>query len=370
MTLKKYITYQCDTCKRTKDLPTDKLHGFINLCTITQNCKGRLKPIATKNLREILPSSVSSSLSNWKPRTSINSGESPAISNEEVIYFNAASSTSKILTLAVKGIPASLPSVVDIKFSIEKAESQSYIEYTYTLAANSDTIIGTDNSSYGKMLRFFVTDVVMVYVNGVLLLETDYVLNFQGTNGYSVTINQKKKVQSAVKVVVFQNVPIAETTPIIFTKNSELDINSAWENVTSVTINSDVWTLYSCLDLSELPVNTILTLYQGATFSNALNLTELTNVNLLLAYDPFTPIDRINSCLVSFDKLSAENQHLRIYSHNGSNQVQITNHTLDLSLSIRITTVKDPMNELVNTLSQASIDPVLLPSNLTVIGPI
>ena len=368
MTFKKFITYQCNICKRTKDMPTDKLHGFINLCTITQNCGGRLKPIATKNLREILPSSSEANLVNWKPRTQQEAAIQ--LQEEPVVHLNLASSSAKVLTMAVKGDPNLLPLNIDLKFSIELADSQSYLEYTYTLAAGIDTIIGTDNSSLGKLLRFTNNDVVMVYINGVLLSTSDFTLNYQGSTGYSVTLHTIKNVQTSAKVVVFQNVPIAETSALTFSKNSNLDISSAWENVNSVLINGEQWTVYSCVDISALPINSILTLYEGSSFSQTLPNTPLDQLRFLAAYDPFTVVDRIYNAVVSLANLSAENQYIRVYSHAGLVQLQTTNKTIDMLEIIRVDEVNDVSKELVTSLINSTLEPTLFPTNSSVIGPV
>ena len=100
----KYKRYKCDTCNKEIDLDNNPTHAFIDKCTLTAGCKGRLRFIQSKNIKDnvlnfdsVLQSSKIGGLT-----------EDYTLGN----YVNASSSSSNDLVIAVKNDPTFVDSTI------------------------------------------------------------------------------------------------------------------------------------------------------------------------------------------------------------------------------------------------------------------
>jgi|688.fasta_scaffold06347_31 hypothetical protein len=381
---KKFVTYKCNTCNRTKDVEASSLHSFINLCSITLNCSGKLLPIATKSLRNVLASAPVDGVPDWISRFEIsrNQTSSTINSSEQNLYVTLASSSSLALSLAVKRQNPSInnnPSSLSISFATQQSEVNTFDEFTYFISSTFNSVSGPDSTSSKKVLRFTSSDIVKVFLNGVELIEgtliNDYRLNYNGQNGYQVVFNTSYSISSVVKVIVYQNQNIVLSNPITFTRNtllvSNLENQTSWTNVSTIEYGNDTYDVYTCLDTLSLPANQILNLYpNGNHFSSNVIYTDLNNFRFLLAYPPFSVIDRIYSAFVDFNNLSDVDYHLRLYSNNGSITLEVSKNSISYVSFAPLIHVADDNLEWLSSADVITDDTSLIPNNPKIIGPI
>jgi hypothetical protein len=364
MTIKKFITYECDTCKRAKDLPVDLIHGFVDKCTITKNCTGRLFPIKAKNLRDILPTKGAAGLQNWSPRGT----NSPSVSSvNQLIEYDISSNVNRAMTLISKEPFATAPSTYSLSFTVQLDSVQDYIEYDYTLASGSKIVIGKDTS--GKTLRFLPTDLINVYVQGVLRPQADatlgYTLNYQSDVGYSVEFNTAQSFATSVKIVVFQGVTLTETTPLYFTKNSILSIDSAWANVEAVNLAGEQWTVYTCTSTTGLPDNSQLNLYEVALDPIK---SRLEDFYFLLSYSPYSIADRVYSIGVQLNRLSLPGQYIKVTFANNIKTLKISSDSLAELKNLQLLKLKTASAEILSTADTSSAQ--VIDFATSIIGPV
>jgi len=385
MNNKKIVTYKCTTCNRTKDYEASKLHSFIDLCSITLNCSGKLLPIATKSLRNVLASAPVDGVPDWISRfENTNANQITSInSSEQNLYVTLASSSSLALSLAVKRQNPSInnnPSSFTVSFATQQFEVSTFDEFTYFITSTFNSVSGPDTTSSKKVLRFTSSDIVKVFLNGVELTEgtliNEYRLTYNGQNGYKVVFNTSYSVSSTVKVIVYQNQNIVLSNPITFTRNtllvSSLDNQTSWSNVSTIEYQNDIFDVYTCLDTLSLPANQILNVYpNGNHFSSNIVSPELSSFRFLLSYPPFSVIDRIYSAFISFDNLSDVDNHIRLYSNKGSITLEVSKSSVSyVSFAPLLHVADDNLEWLSSATISITDDTSIIPNNPYIIGPI
>jgi len=385
MNNKKIVTYKCTTCNRTKDYEASKLHSFIDLCSITLNCSGKLLPIATKSLRNVLASAPVDGVPDWISRfENTNANQITSInSSEQNLYVTLASSSSLALSLAVKRQNPSInnnPSSFTVSFATQQFEVSTFDEFTYFITSTFNSVSGPDTTSSKKVLRFTSSDIVKVFLNGVELSEgtliNEYRLTYNGQNGYKVVFNTSYSVSSTVKVIVYQNQNIVLSNPITFTRNtllvSSLDNQTSWSNVSTIEYQNDIFDVYTCLDTLSLPANQILNVYpNGNHFSSNIVSPELSSFRFLLSYPPFSVIDRIYSAFISFHNLSDVDNHIRLYSNKGSITLEVSKSSVSyVSFAPLLHVADDNLEWLSSATISITDDTSIIPNNPYIIGPI
>lgn len=252
---KKYVTYKCNKCLRTKDIEIDNstyyqsLQGntststrqritffnpFIDKCNITQNCDGKLIPLSSKSVRSVLPSLPQEGLIDWSPRNKLNLPTSSKTVDSTYIDISTASSFK--LALAIKSTFISPPEEIKLNFSAQAANANEYVEYNYYMTSSFTSIVGADSSANAKVLRFSPADTIKVYANGVELEEnTNYTLVYNGDIGYQINFATSYLSSTLIKVVVYQTSLLVHTQDLTFKRNDLLVITTsnqtAWSNV-------------------------------------------------------------------------------------------------------------------------------------------
>jgi hypothetical protein len=340
MILTNFITYKCNTCLRTKDIEQDNLRAFINKCTITNHCLGKLIPFKIKKTRNVLDNSVDSSVTDWSKATYPKNPNTEALS-----YLNTGNGT---ITLAVKN---SMEHVINLAFSINKDVTTSFQEYTYNLS-NFSIILGRDTSPAKKILRFSPTDTVLVYINGELYSDQigtnkSYSLSADGS---SVILGQKIFTPSDIKIIVYQAADITYSEFINFYANFSENHSSAWNNITKVSIAGEDYRVFTCSNFENLPINTRLNLLPGITDLN------LNDCFLLLANPNYTAVDRILGYALSLANINDESNYIKIGLQNREYVVQCTSSSLEPVSLIHadFTTVKNSLLETTEDISTVS----------------
>ena len=162
---KTYVTYQCSTCKRTIDKEFNPNNAFIEKCSITYSCTGKLYKVAEKNsLNLITP--VVDGIENWRPRNT-------KITNityekhDDLLYFAGTTESNK-LTIGVKRSTLSESSYgIKLRIATVKDKVQPVTEYYFKVTNPTNTFSGNDNSLEQNPVLFDSSDTVLVYVDGV-----------------------------------------------------------------------------------------------------------------------------------------------------------------------------------------------------------
>jgi hypothetical protein len=348
--MKKFITYKCTNCKRTTDLAINNLQPFIDKCTITNQCLGKLKPIKIKSTRNILPS-VNNNVQDWIPRNS------ELVTKTELqtqkFYSIDCSIDNKIVIASKKDAPFT------ITFSIQKEVNSNYKEYTYELNQGSLSISGKDNSNTSQILKFSTDDDVYVYLNGKLLVDTiDYTKVFLNNEGYLISLVSPNVGKSIVKIIVEKSSSLIEAEPITFIKNSDLNYDSgnAWSNIETVVINDEQYNLFVCSDINSLPANYRLNLYSD------------NNDFILLSKPNFTALDRNYINVIPLSNLRDDSTYLKIEINSTKQILASENCIKNMSIPIVIDQVKDQVNEFLNSSSDINTEIVDM-TNKFFIGP-
>lgn len=313
-----YVTYQCTVCNRTRDIRQDNLRAFINKCTITQHCIGKLSPIFTKTLRSVLATSENISLQDWIANNTVPSNPEPSTP----IILNAQKS---IMTIAVRESLGTL-NYFFLKFNMNSS-ILNYLEYSYSMSNFTD-VLGNDTS--GKLLKFTTADTLLIYVNGIQLQDTEYSVLFNGTLGYGISLDTKIFVQSNVRILVFTPSTIQTTENVKFKEHLTSNLSSAWSNVTKVWIEGERYRLYSTDNLAVLPLNTRLNLLPG------LNSLDISQAKILLANPNYTVVDRNLTQIVSLDNLISTDNFLTISVQNANYMIQYNNISTESITPIQV----------------------------------
>lgn len=270
--MKRFVTYQCNVCKRSKDFLNNTTNAFINRCTITLGCTGRLSPVSQSNL-EKPTTPVSANAKDWHPR-----GNPPVIrpAIKEVERANALTYPNK-LTLAYQG-----SSLSSVSFIAQSFEPTTFSEFNY-YAFTGNALGGPDDGVSHRALAFTDTDTVQVFVDGAQLTADQFDRSANGFILFGSTYEQKV----SVRVIVFQASPSA-TFEVPATKHFTNLLPGAWGNVETVIINGLTYQLYQ-LNATSLPFSTnlrinrpgYLLLSNGSFTASDRSLIEVVNLSVL-----------------------------------------------------------------------------------------
>jgi hypothetical protein len=344
MLITNFITYKCNTCKRTSDIPQDNLRVFIDRCTITNHCLGKLSPISIKKTRNVLNNSLDSSLTDWSK------SQYPVNANE--IKLNYLNTGNNSITLAVKN---STENVINLRFVINKNLTLAFQEYSYQLS-NFINIVGKDNSSLKKVLRYSYEDTVLVYVNGELYeqnpnIDKGYSLSYGGDQ---ITFNKTIFVQSNVRIIVYQSSTIEYSEFINFYSNEYETQIDAWNNVKNIYIGGESYKLFTCTNFSALPLNLRLNMLPNA---NHLTDSNLNDYFLLFANANYQSCDRNLISALSLSNIFDDNNYIKLSLQNSNYVLQCTSSSIEQVSLINIEhqSVKSKSLEMSSDTSQVGV---------------
>ena len=242
---KTYVTYQCSTCKRTIDKEFNPNNAFIEKCSITYSCTGKLYKVAEKNsLNLITP--VVDGIENWRPRNT----KIANITYEkqgDLLYFAGTTESNK-LTIGVKRSPLVESSYgIKLRIATVKDKVQPVTEYYFKVTNPTNTFSGNDNSLEQNPLLFDSSDTVLVYVDGVKQQPS---LFPPGVNEVNLPYKTNKEDNSIpTNTIVFYNpLQINKIVTIVVMKHVDLNYGflnfikhglttsiGAWGNLKSIT---------------------------------------------------------------------------------------------------------------------------------------
>ena len=295
--------YQCTHCKRKKSFTIDDTSVFINTCTLTKACEGRLF-LEKKDTKLLI-----NEQSTWTPTSTAATAAVDDTTEAKLTYLTNNSNG---------GVTLALPSTyTDDVYWLKLQQSNTlsgtkkyrYQKYTYTIYPTIKNIRGRDKN--GSILRIndFViqNQMVDVYVNGVKKDTTFFTLDVD-----VVHLVTPMSVMSTVDVYVYESVNANEKF-VQFQKNSQLIFSEAvgaWSNISYITdASGQHWNLYSAVSI--LPDEVITNL-------SSFNIMTLTNESQTIDYDgainsgffvlsdyPYKEIDRRHDAIIRCDTLKS-----------------------------------------------------------------
>lgn len=154
--------------------------------------------------------------------------------------------------------------------------------FYYTKSYNDLVFTGADNN--GNTLKFSTSQIVLVYVNGTLMTEDQYLLS---TDLIQVKNNMAQQTND---VIVYVIQPAADQFVSITFQNISTGV---WEDTKKVTIDNDSYFVYSS-DSYELEKNATYLLTNSPL-----------NVCFAYGYYPYSTVDKIyNSIVPLYNNLS------------------------------------------------------------------
>lgn len=351
-TMKKYVTLQCSTCKRTKDALINLTHYATDRCTITLGCEGRLSPTGYTSEGTSVLSVPPTGISNWYPRGSTLT--STATLQADALY-DTGTGIKQQLVLAVSdaalGFTPGSQAVLTLNLIAEQQMAKDFRQYTFRKSGSVKVVNGVEDAQAKKVLRYNTTgvtpDMIEVYVDGVKRDHgtgpADYDL-YDGTPGSAVPPNSVlfnntvtgSSTQIDVIVTKASTITAAQLTFVRAADDEARDTIGAWEGIDAVTSPSvGRWSLFYC-DVSVHSANLALDVQLRL---DAAKPTVLVNVPgtpenvvtaaaiLLSRSKLYTQLDRQRSKWVRTDRLVSNNEYLVVKLLNKVRTLLVTELT-------------------------------------------
>ena len=299
MSTTRFITYKCNLCKRTIDEENKITTVKFTKCNITLGCEGKLYPIGSKNTRNIVATSAATEVSteDWMPREQV-AAKAAAIAPIQVVPISLITGINSELTIAV---PSSMPSSsLTVVANKRRVDASVFSVFTFLRAGTVSFISGMDNSADNKTLAFENTDTIEVYVNSVKLSSSAWSKNVttQAISFSPALVGENLQIKI--------NVAKAVVTPsynLTFTYNSAVVENSSWSNVRQIKLFGATYKLYTYSALSSiLKIGEELQLLSVAAGATSLT----SSAYLMLAYSPYSPVDRELNSVIKFSEIVSE----------------------------------------------------------------
>jgi len=297
--MKRFTTYKCTTCARTTNKANNTNRPFIDLCTITQNCRGKLLPISLSDVVGLSQNAPPVGLTNWVAR-----GQSNLAITSTADNVDLHTGINNQLTLA---IPYSIANSVVVTFEEMNSVTTPFTKFVFKVAPGSIAISGTDNGENGgRLFQYDASDAIKVYVGGVLVSPTSYNL-YTGVSSAvpknTIIFNNALvgTTVTQVDILIMKSTTSGTTVPITFIKQHVADsINGSWDGVETVTINNVLMSLYTF----KGPIT-------GVKFGSNLRLLSISTLTspssayFLLANSPYSRIDAIRCANINASALTS-----------------------------------------------------------------
>jgi hypothetical protein len=284
-----YIIYQCNVCRRTKDILRDNSRAIPNQCIITKGCAGSLLKIGETTNPSNTPTQAG--LVDWYPR-----GQSIDITAltvpEQTMKLSCSSTGVVSLAIRTNAVYVRTNPSLTVKFIQRRIDDISFTLYQFKIISFATNIISGRDAS-GRILRFNQLAIdenrVFVRVNGVLsTLISDFTLapdTISFTNDLPIGASIEISVYAAKDTI---------SRELIFVANNSTSAtvgSGSWGNIRWYTDdNEDQWWIYSCDSVSTIPTSARLKIETIAP-ANGQSL-DFTDVRFMLASSPYENVDR------------------------------------------------------------------------------
>ena len=290
------VTYTCDVCKRSIDVPENK-RGLtvVQRCIITAQCKGKLHQVSANRdyTRGQRPPSVEG-LDDWKPRSALYNFKQTIKSNIWEIEHNLGNNPAVLIYV--------LDDLVDPPVLKEVSIDSVKI---VTIDSNNLTI------TFPKAEAGQVQCISRATVPAKITAQTS-VSTTQITHNGELTIATNDNVWDH-----FDTIPITITfiTPVNTYASLDYEVgyepslvNSAWANSSSIFLKNRKYTVRSFNVINDNPSFTNGTIPNGSKISS-IQYTGSSgkgdDIIVLLANSPYTIYDKIIDKYISFDYVAA-----------------------------------------------------------------
>ena len=290
--LNKFIVFQCDVCRRLKEIKINSNRIDPIRCVITNKCRGRLKRVGESSVKKFLLTPPTKGLQDFTPRGSViapihsvtkdpdiplstgNSVLTMAVLNRTLINgayeFSVLGLDNTSIPVSTLSIPNNLRVVVNV-FPISSSALQS-TTYNFIRVGAVYNISGPDDSPISMNLRFSDLNLVKVFINGIELLSSAYTISVPNQQiTFTPTIYESNNV---ITIIVYNDLltaaNLSNTVPLDFytldptlklplpdanlqVSDFDLSNSTAWGDVKSVDIpNVGTRYLMHCGNLSGL----------------------------------------------------------------------------------------------------------------------
>jgi hypothetical protein len=294
--------YQCDVCKRSIRVPTNK-QGItvIRRCIITENCRGTLHLSTTVTD----PYSVSpfppevTGLNDWTPRNAL-------------INFTQGIPSA---TWTITHNMGTVPSVYAYTFETSPQGDVSYTEIfpTSTTTVDANTTVLTFSTAYTGVAQCVATSTQSTLVSTTVPV-TPAATTIQVSNKLVLTF---ATLDTNITYPIQFTITPASGNPVTatFELTTAPATQSPWSNASTVIVNGKQYTVRPLPILGSTTGQLLLannTIGNGAGF--ACNIASYGAVLLLLGSAPFTTADQITTKYIDAASLTATNA---LFYNNG-----------------------------------------------------
>lgn len=361
--MSKFKHYKCDTCAKETDLNNDLTHAFIDKCTLTSGCSGRLRFIKEKNTKDLIISNLSNS-----SQVSLLQKYTKQDLPEDI---NPCGSSTNEMFIAIKG-DFSPNSNASIMFHEILAKEVEFSEYVFNLNIPVSTISGKDSSAQQKILTFDASSEITIFINGQEVDSTKYIAE-NNILQFNDIITYTTYGSSTVFVKVIVNSKSEQITKSIsFDRNVQNRSSGSWNNVDKVLIDNEVYSVFVCDEYFSLDLNSRLNVYSLTVNEYVI---DKSLAVILLSAEPFTVADRIYTKIINLSSLDSSTKHLKFVLKDQQEQLLVSSLALqDIYPVISIVNSFDKSKELALTTSKigsdVSINSQITNNNKYVLGPI
>lgn len=304
-----YFVYKCSTCRRQLSREANNTAPFVDLCTITNGCEGRL--IRTRQSATHITENLNSDVERWQPRshTSKTSTAQLMSSSED---GSIAFAVSADLFTHVNPAYANPPTSIDATFSTSTLSGVQSTVYTFTPSTQRISFSGRDST--GKTMLIPTSA-----LSGSTLKPTMAYVSVDGVPAQVVSAstsaitlaNNTATAGKRVMVVVYSAPTIEyKTVPLTLMRSSR---SGAFSNVDIVVKEEAQRTTQGGLTVATLSAEKFFVYKSGPNplpDGSAYTLESVGGLNgdkvaLLMASPPFENKDRIADKMVFANKLKA-----------------------------------------------------------------
>lgn len=307
--MNKFKKYKCDTCNKTTEVANNSTHAFIDKCTLTQGCLGRLRFVEETNSQNLSP-----------PEFLYSSDHNAGLKFPSLFSLNCSQQT-EVFAAAPISAPRTGAEILELTFSEIDAKEQEFKEFQFNVIVPVSAISGKDHSVDHKILAFSANDEVQVYINGENVDSGNFTAENNLIKFKNPIVYQTFNASSLfVRVLVFAKK--SETLrKLVFNSTNPGSSNGAWSNLAAISIGHSILNVFVCSDLSAVKVNTRLK-FMSATL-NGVQISG-TEVHFLLSKAPHGKTERVLTKSIIAQNLDDSVNHLKFVSELGQNSIYAT----------------------------------------------
>lgn len=321
--MKKYRNYQCDICKKQAEFLNDVQHAFIDKCTLTIGCQGKLRFVKDANSRTSqidVQSQVQQSFINPNFEN---------LSQQQIgDFIDPSSNETNTVVFAVKD-NFLVNDNSSIKFSLDEVSNsgKEFSEFTFNVSVPISVIFGRDSSINSKILTFDNDSEISIFINGQLIDSEKYDAIDNSIKFKSpIVYNSFSSATISVRIIVFKKIEKISKSITCF-RNAQGLSKNAWSNVKSVIIDKVKYNLFTFTLNSQ-----IFSINSKYNFTSAIlddsEYLSLADCVILLANSPFSALDRNASNLVNIKTLTDESNFLKYSLYFEKEMLQISSISL------------------------------------------